>query len=319
MKKYIFIFLLSIFTIFTAACGAGETQSNDNKATADNNTANERVTVTHELGETEVQKNPEKIIVFDFGALDTLDKMGVDITGLPKSGAVPPYLSKYEEDKYANVGSLKEPDFEKIAEIGPDLIIISGRQAELYEEFSKIGPTIFVGLDLNNYMDSFKNNVRTLGEIFGKEDFVEEELTKIDEQIEQVRSEVTNLGKNALIVLVNEGKVNAFGPGSRFGLIHDVLGFTPVDESIKVATHGETISFEFIVEKDPDYLFVVDRTAVVGGNGSAKEVIENELTENTKAYQDGNIVYLDPNYWYLSGGGLVSVAEMINEVKEAIQ
>ena len=291
MKKYIFIFLLSIFTIFTAACGAGETQSNDNKATADNNTANEIVTVTHELGETEVQKNPEKIIVFDFGALDTLDKMGVDITGLPKSGAVPPYLSKYEEDKYANVGSLKEPDFEKIAEIGPDLIIISGRQAELYEEFSKIGPTIFVGLDLNNYMDSFKNNVRTLGEIFGKEDFVEEELTKIDEQIEQVRSEVTNLGKNALIVLVNEGKVNAFGPGSRFGLIHDVLGFTPVDESIKVATHGETISFEFIVEKDPDYLFVVDRTAVVGGNGSAKEVIENELTENTKAYQDGNIVY----------------------------
>ena len=32
-----------------------------------------------------------------------------------------------------------------------------------------------------------------------------------------------------------------------------------------------------------------------------------------------DIVYLDPNYWYLSGGGLVSVAEMVKEVEAGLE
>ncbi len=174
-------------------------------------------------------------------------------------------------------------------------------------------------MDAKNYVDSFKENVQIIAQIFDKEDFVKDELAKIDDQIAKVNKEVTALNKNALIVLVNEGKVSAFGPGSRFGLIHDVLGFTPVDPNIQVDVHGQGISFEYIVEKNPDYLFVIDRTAVVGGESSAKEVIENDLVKNTNAYKDGHIVYLDPNYWYLSGGGVVSVSEMISEIEDSIK
>ena len=323
MKKFLATFLILFLALITAACGANNAGSDEGAADQNTGTsetsADETVTVTHSLGETTVKKNPQKVVVFDFGALDSLDQMGVDIAGIPKSGTVPPYLEKFTADTYENVGSLKEPDFEKLAVIEPDLIIISGRQAELYEEFTEIAPTISVELDLNNYIESFQNNMRMLGEIFGKEDFVEGELAKIDEKIKQVRAEVESLGENALIVLVNEGKVSAFGPKSRFGIIHDVLGFIPVDDRIEVTTHGQSISFEYIVEKNPDYLFVVDRTAVVGGEGSAQEVIENDLVKNTTAYQEGKIVYLDPNFWYLSGGGLVSLAEMINEVGEAIK
>lgn len=64
---------------------------------------------------------------------------------------------------------------------------------------------------------------------------------------------------------------------------------------------------------------MVDRGAAVGGQSSAKQTVENELVKKTNAYKNGNIVYLDPNYWYLSGGGLISVAEMVKEVDNAIQ
>jgi len=133
-----------------------------------------------------------------------------------------------------------------------------------------------------------------------------------------VKKKAEEANKNALILLANEGKVSAFGPGSRFGLIHDVLGFKPVDPNIEVSTHGQSVSFEYILEKNPDYLFVVDRTAVVGGKTNAKDTVENELVKKTKAYQEGHIVYLDPNFWYLSGGGLVSVREMIEEVENSL-
>ncbi|ALS21394.1 MULTISPECIES: siderophore ABC transporter substrate-binding protein [Paenibacillus] len=325
-KKLSLIFLTVLLAVVFTACGTTGGGTTDTAANLSNGSSDgapapkvdEELTIKHQLGETKVKKNPQKVVVFDFGTLDTLDKLGVQVTGVPQAN-IPPYLSKYQDAKYVNVGSLKEPDFEKINQIGPDLIIISGRQSEAYQELSKIGPTIFVGVDNAKYMESFKQNMTLLGSIFDKASAVEEELAKIDATINNVKEKATASGKNGLIVLVTGGKVSAYGPGSRFGLIHDVLGFAPVEKNIEVSTHGQSISFEFIVEKNPDYLFVIDRDAAVGNESPAKQVIENELVKKTKAYQNGTIVYLDPNYWYLSGGGLISVAEMAKEVEAGLK
>ncbi|PPA70900.1 siderophore ABC transporter substrate-binding protein [Jeotgalibacillus proteolyticus] len=308
MKKQAFLLPIAALTLTLAACGSDNA---DSGASAEEK---EEMTLTHELGETTFDKNPENVVVFDFGTLDTLDALDVEVTGIPKGGTVPSYLSAYESDDYENVGSLKEPDFEAINAMGPDLIIISGRQAEMYDELSEIAPTIYMGVDTSNYMESFEENVTTLGEIFEKEEKAAEKLEAVHTSIDELNEKVTAEDRNALIILANDGKISAYGAGSRFGLIHDIFGFTPVDESIDVSTHGQSISYEYIVENDPEYIFVVDRGAVVGGESSAKQVVENELVEKTKAYQDGNIVYLNPDFWYLSGGGLVSVQEMVNEI-----
>ncbi|MGG4036134.1 siderophore ABC transporter substrate-binding protein [Paenibacillus cisolokensis] len=343
-KKWSMVLLFVVFAVVVAACGAkeeapassnttaGQTEDSANVQKSEENAntgqtdgsadaaggESETLKITHQLGEATVEKNPEKVVVFDFGILDSLDKLGVEVTGVPQAN-IPPYLSKFEDSKYVNVGSLKEPDFEKIAEIDPDLIIISGRQSEAYEELNKIAPTVFLGVDTNAYMDSFKANMEKVGQIFGKEAEVEAELAHIDSEIQALNEKATAGGKNGLIILANEGNISAYGPKSRFGLIHDVFGIPAVDENIEVSTHGQSISFEYIVEKDPDYLFVIDRGAAVAGESSAKQLVENELVKNTKAYKEGQIVYLDPNYWYLSGGGLVSVAEMVKEVSEGLK
>lgn len=320
-RKYLLIFIIAILSIFAAACGANNEDDNASGSKSDAEkpevTEATELTITHQLGETTIETNPEKVVVFDFGVLDSLDKLGVEIAGVPQVN-LPAYLEKYSDAKYENVGSLKEPDFEKLAEMGPDLIIISGRQQEAYEELSKIGKTIFMAVDNTNYMTSFKENMTTLGQIFGKEAEIEKELAAIDEAIAGIQGQTDAVG-TSLVILANEGNLSAYGPGSRFGLIHDVFGLKPVDENIKVGTHGDNISPEFLVEKDPDILFVVDRGAAVQGESSAKEIVETELIKNTKAMKNGNIHYLSPDYWYLSGGGLVSVAEMVRQIEEAIQ
>lgn len=317
MKKFRLLVLLTVLALFLAACGSGD--DNKESSSTSEEQKNETITITHELGEAEVKKNPEKVVVFDFGVLDSLKELGVEVAGLPKM-AIPSYLSEFEDDKYENVGSLKEPDFEKLSEIQPDLIIISTRQAELYDQFEEIGPTIYLGIEYANYVDSFKNNMKTLGQIFDKEDEVEKKLAEIDDAIQAVSEKAAASGKKALIALANEGKVSAYGPKSRFGFVHDVLGVQAVDENIEASTHGQSISFEYIVEKDPDILYVIDRGAAIGqGEQPAKEVIENDLVKNTKAYKEGNIVYLDPDYWYLSGGGLISMKEMIAEIDKSLK
>lgn len=274
--------------------------------------------VEHLLGETLAPIQAKRVVVFDFGALDTLDKLGIDIVGLPKS-SLPGYLAHYADAKYANVGSLKEPDFERVYALAPDLIIISARQSELYDELSAIAPTIYVGIDNDRYIASFEENARLLGRLFAKEAAVEEALAKINADIAALRATVEASRKNALVVLVNDAAVSAYGPNSRFGLIHDALGFPPADANITASTHGQSISFEYIMVRDPDYLFVIDRTAAIGGTSSAKQLVENQLIRFTKAYQAGQIVYLDPENWYLSGGGLISLQAMVDEVRRAVK
>ncbi|MDA3130837.1 siderophore ABC transporter substrate-binding protein [Aliibacillus thermotolerans] len=327
MKKWLFLSVVFLFILsLTVACGAGNTEEEPTDASGDNANGAEEVeeteeaaeiTVSHDLGETVVEKNPETVVTFDFGSLDTLDALGVEVSGVPQMN-IPTYLEKYEGSEYENVGGLKEPDFEKLATMEPDLIIISGRQQDSYEEFSKIAPTIFMGVDTENYMASFEENVTTLASIFEKEEEAQTMLDDVKESIATLNEKASNIDEEALIILANDGKVSAYGSGSRFGLIHDVFGFKESDENIEASTHGQSISFEYITKQDPDFLFVIDRTAVVGGETSAEQLIENELTENIQAYEKDQIVYLDPEYWYLSGGGLQSVAKMVEEVEAAI-
>ncbi|CAM2077032.1 MULTISPECIES: siderophore ABC transporter substrate-binding protein [Clostridium] len=288
-------------------------------AGAEGNNEGETIVVTHELGETTVNKNPKRIVVFDYGILDSLDKLGVEgIVGVVQSG-LPEHLSKFASEDYSNIGSLKEPDMEKIFELTPDLIIISGRQADYYEELSKIAPTIHLGVKNENYLESFTENMNILGEIFGKEKAVEKELTTIDEAVEKLNAKVTEKGVNGLIALANDGSFSVYGAESRFGIIHNSFGVIPVDETIEASTHGQKASFEYIVEKNPQYLFVIDRAAIAGGTTSAKELFENELMAKTDAYKNGNIVYLNPSIWYTATGGFTSTMMMVEEIDNAIK
>ncbi|CUO90416.1 siderophore ABC transporter substrate-binding protein [Clostridium sp. NSJ-49] len=278
----------------------------------------ETITITHELGETPVTTNPQKVVVFDYGILDALDSLGVNVTGVVQSG-LPDYLTKYAGEEYSSIGTLKEPDMEAIFALTPDLIIISGRQADYYEELNKIAPTIHLGIDNADYLGSFKNNMDILGQIFGKEKEVSSKVEEIEKTIAELNAKVTEKNINGLITLANDGAFSVYGQESRFGIIHKEFGVTPVDTTIDAGTHGQKATFEYVAEKNPQYLFVVDRAAVTGGNTSAKELFDNELVARTDAYKNDNIVYLDPTIWYTSVGGFTSTLRMVEEVDAAIK
>ncbi|WP_458121245.1 siderophore ABC transporter substrate-binding protein [Paenibacillus sp. Z6-24] len=317
MKKWTLGLTLILAILVLAACGK-DTGSTTGAAAGSSAAETATVKVAQTTGDVEVPQNPQRVVVFDMGILDTMDQLGIKPVAVPQDN-LPPYLKKYAASDYINAGGLKEPDFEKISEAAPDLIIISGRQADSYEEFSKIATTINLSVDTNDYMNSFTQNMNIIGEIFGKQDQIKQALTAINDEIKATQDKVKKADQNALIVLANEGSLSAYGAGSRFGLIHDVLGFKPADPNIEASTHGQSVSPEYVAEKNPDYLFVVDRGSAVGEDSSGKATVENALVKNTNAYKNGHIIYLNPYYWYLSGGGLQSVSEMVKEVGDAVQ
>ena len=275
------------------------------------------VTVEHAQGSTEVPVNPETVYTFDLGALDTMDALDIDVDGVPAAN-FPESLSKYGADDVTKIGSMKEPDFEAISAEAPDLIIISGRVADSYGELSKIAPTIDLSVDNADAWNSFEENTRTIGKIFDKEDLVEEKLSALDGKVEDTKTLAADAG-NGLIVMTSGGEMTAYGAGSRFGIVHDVLGVEPAAEVKSEGTHGESVSFNYIADTNPDHLFVIDRDVAVGESGqAASAVLDNELVQSTKAAQNGKITMLDSASWYLVGYGLNNVETMVSTVHDAL-
>lgn len=326
MKKWIAALLTVLVITLLVACGdkeqlanEAEAEATETKETSTGSSAETAfpMTLNHELGETVLEEKPETVVVFDFGILDALSKLDVEVAGVPQA-AIPPYLEEYAGSEYTNVGSLKEPDFEAIHAMQPDLIIISARQADLYPEFEEIAPTVYMGLDTTDYMNSFETNMTLLGELFGKEQEMATELQAVKEEVATIAKDLESVEGKTSFVMVNEGKVSAFGPGSRFGTVFDVFGYNAADENLEVSTHGQSVSFEYLAETNPDILFVLDRSMAFEEGAYANTDFENELVQKTNAYKNGKIIYVDPSAWYLAGGGLDSMRIMIEDMKKGM-
>ncbi|MGL4911531.1 MAG: siderophore ABC transporter substrate-binding protein [Romboutsia sp.] len=283
--------------------------------------ASEVIKVEHALGTTDVAENPQKIVVFDYAALDAMEVLEIEgVVGVSKGSSIPDYLSKYEGEEYANVGALKEPDLEKINELDPDLIIINGRQHSFYDKLNEIAPTISMAKEDGKYMQDFTHNMEVLGDIFDKEEKVDEELAKINSKIEDINKEVAKNEYDATTLMVSDGALSVFGADSRFGLIYNNLGFKNSDENVKSSDHGQDVSFEYVASQDSDYIFVIDKSVISTDKEQkpAQEILNNELVNNSKAAKNDNIVYLDTHSWYLSDGGFISTNNMLDEINKVI-
>lgn len=274
------------------------------------------ITVKHAQGETVVAQKPAKVLTFDLAALDILDRLGIEVSGVP-SGAKPAYLSKYDADDIEKVGTFFEPDYEAVSAATPDLIIVAGRSAAKYPELSKIAPTIDLTSDPKNYLASVKSNVETIGHIFGKETEAKTQIDELDASLDMLKKKVEGKGKG-LLILTTGGKISAYGPGSRFGILYDEFGIAPTIANIAPGNHGQPISFEFILETNPDWLFVIDRDAAIGREGNpARQLLDNDLVRQTTAWTKNQVIYLDPVNWYLVGGGLGALHQSIDQLSQA--
>jgi iron complex transport system substrate-binding protein len=316
------------------ACGGGTDVTEEAAATEaetvsftwERNTAAEDQEPTFETTTVEVPKDPENIVVFDMASLDTIGALGGEVSGAPLD-SVPDYLQDALAVDAYDVGTLFEADIIAIESQQPDLIVIGGRSSALYEDLSEIAPTVDLSLR-GTYTENLERNATFLGEVLGAEDEAAAAVAEVEKGIEEARAATADAG-TGLGLMVSGGELSAMAPagadsdarGARGGLIYDAFGVQPVVDDIKAATHGEPVSFEFLLETNPDHLWVVDRDAATNTEGAqaAQAVLDNEIVAQTTAAKSGQVHYLDPTAWYIVFGGIETTKIMIDDVLQIAQ
>jgi len=274
------------------------------------------VSIQHKLGTTTVNAVPKRVVAIGIGAVDTLDYFGITPIAVSKGIAYPAYLERYNSSAIPSSGSLFEPDFEAIYNLKPDLIIVGIRAAKAYGELEQIAPTLlFAPSDQQSYWTSTKTQWGNIGKIFNIEDRVEKTIAGIEQKIEAIRQYNQAHKVDALTILSSGGNITAFGSESRFAAIYKDFGFTETVQNIKQSRHGDLVSYEFIRDAKPSNLLIIDRDKVVKkGQSNLREQFDNELIKATPAYQNGRMIFLDANAWYLALAGVNATKQMIQDL-----
>lgn len=353
MKKTIMTLALSaVMAVSLAACGAGgnsdssssgSTSASGSSAVSDVSSASaasdastassgeekpETITVkslnaNKEEVDLEVPYDPERIAILDMACLDILDSLGVGDRVVGSASTSLDYLQDYVTDQnIENLGTIKEADMEAVMACEPDVIFIGGRLSSSYDALSEIAPVVYLSTDTEiGVVESVRKNASTIAAMFGLEDQVDELMVDFDERIETLAAFAE--GKTAIVGMCTSGSFNVLGNDGRCSMIGREIGFenVGVDANVDTSTHGNEASFEYVVEKNPDYIFVMDRDAAIGTDGAqlAQDIMENELVQGTDAYKNGQLVYLEhPAVWYTAEGGVQALDLMLQDLENTL-
>ena len=337
MKKKIFFALAGVMSLGLAACSVGTEKPHpgDSIPPASSQTASgpqnkerpESVTIislnaSQEETALEVPYDPQRIAILDMASLDILDALGVGERVVGTADTSLEYLQNYINDDISSLGTIKEADLEAVMACEPDVIFIGGRLASSYDALSEIAPVVYLATDTElGVVESVRRNAMTIASMFGLEDKVDELMAGFNSRIAALAE--FSAGKTAIIGLVTSGSFNVLGNDGRCSMIGREIGFENIGAAadIDTSTHGNEASFEFIVEKDPDYIFVMDRDAAIGTDGvqRAQEIMENELVMGTDAYKNGHLVYLaHPAVWYTAEGGITALDLMLKDLESSL-
>ena len=331
-KKLIALLLAGVMACSVTACSSSSddtaASSSAESSAATESSTPDTVTITALAAdgtaqEQEVPYDPQRIAILDMACLDILDTLDLGDRVVGSAQTSIDYLQDYVTDEnIANLGTIKEADLEAVMGCEPDVIFIGGRLSSSYDALSEIAPVVYLATDSEiGLVESVRQNAVTIATMFGLEDEVDSLMADFDSRIDTLAQFAE--GKTAIVGMVTSGSLNVLGNDGRCSIIGNEIGFENigVDADVDTATHGNEASFEFVVDKDPDYLFIMDRDAAIQTEGAqlAQEIVENSLVTGTRAYQDGHIVYLaHPAVWYTAEGGIAALDTMLSDLEDAL-
>ena len=272
-------------------------------------------TIVHDFGTTKLKKVPKRIVILDNLYGEILNPLDITPVGATTGQADSQEFStlfkkQYKDAKVVSVGWQGSPDLDKIAELKPDLILMTGEQEDLYEELSEIAPTVGYQINTDENWDYHETSLK-VAEIFDKRDEMKKDLDRVDAReavfAENVKAKFGNQKLMYLRVTDNDIRYYAYG---HFGYLYDTYHFN------RAETFNPDDMFQVI---DPDKLKDINPDLLIV-QADSQELLENKLKNNPvwsslKAVQNNKVIYADYST-YMLGFGIVSQEAIMKQISD---
>ena len=327
--------VLSVFVGIAIASCQGQTNNSETSASDKTDCR----TVKHEVGETEVCGEHQKIVVLGPYVLEPLLALGVQPVGYGDHVAFHqgdydnpsqqiPYLGNMITQPIANVGIAYEPSVEAISKVQPDLIIGLDDNAKQYDTLSQIAPTILL-----NWSEP-ENNLKAIAKAVNRTEKANLLLAETEQRIVEARETLAPLvAKNPKLLLLSSSQLQQinlgkFNHGACSSLIEE-LGFQLVS-SPQFDNSNPSKVVPISVEILPQFN-EADLIVMLGHSFDRQEEVNNfeshQLSKIKQAWQSNVIaqsldaskagkVYFIPSYLCLGLPGAIGTKLYLEELNE---
>lgn len=317
MKKINLLYLLAILAIISGLLLyylPDMTSGHNAESNKTSQTFKEK-TIVHDFGTTELKKAPKRIVILDNLYGEILDPLDITPVGATTGQANSQEFSTLFKKQYKNaevisVGWQANPDLDKISELKPDLILMTGEQEDLYDELSEIAPTVGYQINTDENWDYHETSLK-VAEIFDKRDEMKKDLDRLDAReavfAENVKAKFGNQKLMYLRVTDNDIRYYAYG---HFGYLYDTYHFN------RVETFNPDDMFQVI---DPDKLKDINPDLLIV-QADSQELLDNKLKNSPvwtslKAVQNNKVIYADYST-YMLGFGIVSQEAIMKQISD---
>ena len=317
MKKINLLYLLAILAIISGLLlyYLPDMTSGHNAESNQTSQTFKEKTIVHDFGTTELKKAPKRIVILDNLYGEILDPLDITPVGATTGQADSQEFStlfkkQYKDAKVVSVGWQGNPDLDKIAELKPDLILMTGEQEDLYDKLSEIAPTVGYQINTDENWDYHETSLK-VAEIFDKRDEMKKDLDRLDAReavfAENVKAKFGNQKLMYLRVTDNDIRYYAYG---HFGYLYDTYHFN------RAETFNPDDMFQVI---DPDKLKDINPDLLIV-QADSQELLDNKL-KNTpvwtslKAVQNNKVIYADYSA-YMLGFGIVSQEAIMKQISD---
>ncbi|MCG7406156.1 ABC transporter substrate-binding protein [Paenibacillus sp. ACRRX] len=271
MRKYVHLyaaFVMLLMTVVWTGCSSASpshsgvtpvASGNEVSSSEHTNATAQTRTVSTIKGDVVIPAHPQRIVVDLY--LGSLIALEVKPVGTPELNLKNPYFTKALAG-VENIGEYEQISLEKIMELQPDTIITGN--AEAYEQFSKIAPTILVPF---GELKDTHEEVTYFGKVLGKETEAKAWLEKYDRRVAELKERVNQaVPKEATFSIMEDWGKSTGVFGDNFGrggqAIYRALGLHPPAKKAKEIMEQQSmeVSQEVLPDFAGDYIILSSET-----------------------------------------------------------
>ncbi|NJN74110.1 MAG: iron-siderophore ABC transporter substrate-binding protein [Limnothrix sp. RL_2_0] len=264
--------------------------------------------IVHELGESEVCGQPEKVVALSLHSLDLMLSLEQQPAGLvslvpttekmiENPSELFPYVGDLITTQPVNLGgAMSAPSLEVMTELKPDLIITeSGNVKDVYDLLSQLAPTI--ALKNRSQPGNWQDNLRMVALGLGDESRADQKIAEVEAAIATLKTDLAaQVAEHPkLLILAGENLDQGFGvitADSFLGEILTELGFELI--APEGTTNSVAISIEALPELDgADSILVLgySREAITGSQESSDpdNLIQDQFAGIKQIWADNDI------------------------------
>jgi iron complex transport system substrate-binding protein len=307
------VWLFCSLVLVLGACAPDEPPTGGDTTPTGPTSASFPVTIATESGNVTIDERPERIVslsptatemLFAIGAGDQVEAVD-DQSNYPAEAPVTD-LSGYE------------PNVEAIASYEPDLVVYATETGDLGASLEALGITTLV-LPAAATLDDVYEQIEQLGLATGHGSDAGDVTQELRRQVEAITTSVAPAARPLTFYHELDDTFYSVTSSTFIGQLYALLGLENIaDEADDTGGGYPQLSAEYIVDADPDLIFLAD-TKCCGQ--SAETVADRPGWDRIAAVENGNVISLDDDVASRWGPRVVEylqvIADAVAEVEQA--